>query len=180
MQVLPSFRETFDALDRGATQRISDEVLESAAIPIREREEIFTVEAAGLEWDFGVGIFEPDDGLIARGADGRSVGIFMLHGGSGDYKTMAPTARVYAERFGYRVVAMSLPGRLNLDDPSRDWPGDTIRPDGTVRTPIWRTGEHITADQYDVVTDDTKRLRYGTRTLARAKPGTVFWNRMAA
>ena len=75
---------------------------------------------------------------------------------------------------------MTFPGRLYFDDPSRDWPGDTIKPDGTVRTPMWLRGEYITPDQYDVVTDTSKRMRYGTRTVARAKPGTNFYYRMAA
>ena len=75
---------------------------------------------------------------------------------------------------------MTFPGRLYLDDPSRDWPGDTIHADGTVRTPIWLKGEHITPDQYEVVRDTSMRMRYGTRTVARAKPGTIFYDRMAA
>ena len=89
-------------------------------------------------------------------------------------------AKLFAEKFGCKAVAMTFPGRLYLDDPSRDWPGDTIHADGTVRTPIWLTGEHITPDQYEVVRDTSMRLRYGTRTVARAKPGTIFYDRMAA
>src|SRR5262249_23963874 len=65
-------------------------------------------------------------------------------------------------------------------DTSRDWPGDTIHADGTVRTPLWKQGEAITPDQYDVVKDPSMRNRYGTRTLARAKPDTNFYYRMAA
>jgi hypothetical protein len=38
----------------------------------------------------------------------------------------------------------------------------------------------ITPDQYDVVKDPSMRNRYGTRTLARAKPDTNFYYRMAA
>jgi hypothetical protein len=49
-----------------------------------------------------------------------------------------------------------------------------------VRTPIWKQGEAITPDQYDVVKDTSMRNRYGTRTLARAKPDTIFYYRMAA
>jgi hypothetical protein len=75
---------------------------------------------------------------------------------------------------------MTFPGRLYLDDARRDWPGDTINPDGSVRTPIWLTGEHITPDQYEVVRDTSMRARYGTRTVARARPGTIFYDRMAA
>jgi hypothetical protein len=167
-------------LSRQETVEISDAVLSGPKLDISETEDVFTVDSLGLDWDFGVGIFQPkDESRIAVGPDGRRIGIFMLHGGSGDYKLMAQVARVYAERFGHKVVAMSLPGRLCLDADDRNWPGDTIRDDGTVRTPIWQRGEHISADQYDVVTDDTKRLRYGTRTVARAKPGTRFWDRMA-
>ena len=55
-----------------------------------------------------------------------------------------------------------------------------INPDGTVRTPIWKRGERITPDQYEVVKDVSMRMRYGTRTVARAKPGTTFYFRMAA
>jgi hypothetical protein len=75
---------------------------------------------------------------------------------------------------------MTFPGRLYLDDPSRDWPGDTIRPDGTVRTPIWRKGEYVTPDQYELVRDPGKRMKYGTRTSARAKLGSRFYDRMAS
>lgn len=167
-------------LSRQETIDISNAVLSGPKFEITETEDVFTVESLGLDWDFGVGIFQPqDEDRIPVGPDGRRIGIFMLHGGSGDYKLMAPVARIYAERFGHKVVAMSLPGRLCLDAGDRNWPGDTIRPDGTVRTPIWKAREQILPDQYDVVTDDTKRMRYGTRTVARARPGTRFWDRMA-
>ena len=53
-----------------------------------------------------------------------------------------PIAKVFAEKFGCKAVAMTFPGRLYLDNPSRDWPGDTIHPDGTVEfraDPQWFT-----------------------------------------
>jgi hypothetical protein len=74
---------------------------------------------------------------------------------------------------------MTFPGRLNFDDPARDWPGDTFNGDGSVRTPKWKRGEAITPDQYEVVKDVSMRRRYGTRALARARPGTLFHARMA-
>ena len=117
---------------------------------------------------------------IARGADGQKVGIFLLHGGAGDYKSMEKFALLFAEKFGFKVVTMTFPGRLYLDDDSRDWPGDTIKPDGTVRTPIWQRGEYVTPDQYELVRDAGKRMKYGTRTSARAKPGTRFYDRMSS
>jgi len=162
----------------------SDQILSGPPIPVRQDEDVFRIEALGLEWDLGVMVYQPrDQSKISRAADGKKIGVFLLHGGDGDFKSMEPIAKLYAERFGHKAVAMTFPGRLYLDDPGRDWPGDTINADGSVRTPIWRAGEYITRDQYDVIRDNADqslRLRYGMRTLARAKPGTTFYYRMAA
>lgn len=152
-------------------------------IPLVEHEDLFRIESLGLEWDIGVFITQPrDDKQAMRGPDGRRTGFFLLHGGDGDFKSLSVLARQLAGKLGAKVLSMTFPGRLYLPDPSRDWPGDTIHKDGTIRTPIWRAGEIIGPDQYDVVHDSStmNRLRYGTRTLARAKPGTTFWHRMAA
>ena len=105
---------------------------------------------------------------------------FLLHGGSGDFKGIERHSKLLASKFGFKVIAGTFPGRFYFPDASRDWPDDTIHPDGTVRTPIWKQGEAITPDQYDVVKDPSMRSRYGTRTLARAKPDTNFYYRMAA
>ena len=157
------------------------DVLARPDAELTEQEDIFTIEVAGLEWDIGAVVYHPaDPARIARGADGKKVGIFLLHGGAGDFKTMATRARLLASKFGYRVVSGTFPGRFYFDDPSRDWPGDTVLADGTVRTPIWKRGEYITSDQYDVVVDESMRSRYGRRTLARAKPATLFRDRLAA
>ncbi len=74
---------------------------------------------------------------------------------------------------------MTYPGRLYLLDPSRNWPGDTIKPDGTVRTPIWKKDELITPNQYEMMEDKSMLERYGTVILACAKEGTDFYDRMA-
>lgn len=159
---------------------ISDRLIAQPDIPLKQTEDIFRIHEVGLDWDMGCMVYEPKDpSKIAVGADGKKIGIFLLHGGSGDYKSMEPIAKLYAGKFGHKCVAMTFPGRHYFDSPTRDWPGDTINKDGTVRTPIWLRGEKITPDQYEVVNDDTKRLRYGIRTVARAKPGTVFYDRMA-
>ena len=170
---------TYSSLTRDQVIEVSDKLLNAATLELEETEDIFRVESLGLEWDFGVGVYQPKDpARQAVGPDGRKIGIFMLHGGSGDYKLMAPVARAYAS-LGHKVVSMSLPGRLYLPDPSRDWPGDTINADGSVRTPIWKADEFILPDQYDVIIDESKRTRYGRRTVARAKPGSLFYLRMA-
>lgn len=152
-------------------------------IPLTESEDLFRIESLGLEWDIGVFITQPRDEKHAmRGPDGRKSAFFLLHGGDGDFKSLSVLARQLAGKLGAKVLSMTFPGRLYLSDASRDWPGDTIHTDGTIRTPIWRAGEIIGPDQYEVVQDRStmNRLRYGTRTLARAKPGSMFWHRMAA
>src|SRR5712671_768219 len=168
-------------ISREETLARSEAVLAMPDLALRETEDIFRINALGLDWNMGVTVYEPADPTqIARGADGKRIGIFLLHGGSGDYKSMEPMAKLFAQKFGCKAVAMTFPGRLYLDDPSRDWPADTIHPDGTVRTPIWLKGEYVTPDQYELVRDTGKRMKYGTRTSARAKPGSRFYDRMAS
>ena len=157
----------------------SDEVLAAPRGEVAETEDIFRISELGLDWDIGARVYTPA-GDISRGADGKKIGVFLLHGGAGDYKSMERFALLFSEKFACKVVAMTYPGRLYLDDPSRDWPGDTINPDGSARTPIWLAGERVTRDQYDLVKDTGKRMKYGTRHLARAKPGTRFYWRMAS
>jgi hypothetical protein len=170
-----------ESIARDAIVARSAAILAMPDLTLRQREDIFRIPALGLDWDMGVMVYEPaDPARLSRGADGKLIGVFLLHGGSGDYKSMEPMAKLFAAKFGCKAVAMTFPGRLYLDHPGRDWPGDTINPDGGVRTPIWLAGEHIGADQYEVVRDTSMRQRYGTRTLARARPGTRFYDRMAA
>ena len=144
-------------------------------------EDIIRIDAVGMQWDIGMSVHEPKDpARIAVGADGKKVGIFLLHGGSGDFKSMHRQARILSNKFGYKVLSMSFPGRHAFHSEDRDWPGSSVSEDGSVRTPIWLRGEEITRDQYTIVTDATQRPRYGTRRLAKAKPGTNFYYRMAA
>ena len=170
-----------DFVSRERIIKDSEEVLAMPELPIRQREDIFRIQTLGLEWDIGMVVYEPEDPKRNPvGGDGKKAGLFLLHGGSGDFKHIERISLLLARRFGYKVLAGTFPGRFYLPDPSRDWPGDTIRPDGAVRTPIWKRDEAIGADEYDVVKDASMRDRYGTRTLARAKPETNFYHRMAA
>lgn len=163
----------------------SNDILNRPDIPVKGKrgyvEDIIRFEAAGMQWDIGMSVHEPvNSGDIATGADGKKVGIFLLHGGSGDFKSMHRQARILSQKLGYKVVSMSYPGRHAFHTESRDWPGDNVNDDGSVRTPIWLRGEKIDRDQYDVIFDTGQRPRYGTRRLAKAKPGTLFYYRMAA
>ncbi|MDC0033940.1 hypothetical protein OAJ57_05215 [Alphaproteobacteria bacterium] len=169
-----------DEITRARCLAESEAVLSMPDIPLTEREDLFRIQALGLDWDIGAQIYEPEDpAKICVGADGKKVGVYLLSGGDGDFKTMSPVAKLLAGKFGMKVATMTYPGRLYLDDPSRYWPGDTINPDGTIRTPIWLVGEHITPDQYEVIIDKSIRERYGTRTVLHAKPRSVFWDRLA-
>ncbi len=149
-------------------------------------EDIVRINAVDMDWDIGMSVHEPADSKrIAVGADGKKIGIFLLHGGSGDFKSMHKRANLMARKLGYKVVSMSYPGRHAFHTESRDWPGSNVTAHDyfdyslEVRTPLWLRGEYITRDQYVVIKDTAQRARYGTRTLAKAKPGTTFYYRMA-
>jgi hypothetical protein len=168
-------------VDRERCIKDTEEILGQPDLAIKSTEDIFRVNTLGMDWDLGMVVHEPvDSSKIPIGADGKKAGFFLLHGGSSDFKGIERHAKMLASKFGFRVIAGTFPGRFYFPDPSRDWPDDTIHADGTVRTPIWKQGELITPDQYEVVKDPSKRNRYGTRTLAKAKPETIFWYRMAA
>ena len=180
-KALSSNWEPPSKMPRESVVKTSEAVLGLPDIKVGQNEDIFRIHCLGMEWDMGVMVYEPENtAKVPVGADGKKVGIFLLHGGAGDYKSMEAFALLFANKFGFKVMTMTFPGRLYLLDPSRDWPGDTLNPDGTVRTPIWQKEEQITPDQYEVKKDLTMRFRYGTRTVARAKPGTPFYYRMAA
>jgi pimeloyl-ACP methyl ester carboxylesterase len=149
-------------------------------------EDIIRIEAVDMQWDIGMSVHQPaDPSRIPVGADGKKIGIFLLHGGSGDFKSMHKRADLLARKLGYKVISMSYPGRHAFHTEGRDWPGRNVtaydhhKYSLEVRTPIWLRGERITRDQYDIIKDYSQRPRYGVRTLAKAKPGTTFYYRMA-
>jgi hypothetical protein len=161
--------------------RRSEAVLARPDIPFTVRESIIRINVAGLDWDIGAEIFEPaDPASVIRDPLGRKVGLFNLHGGAGDHRNRRTSASLLASKFGFKVVAMTFPGRLNLRDPNRDWPGETIHPDGTVRTPLYVADEVIGPDQYELVTDKSGPKQWGTLFFAKAKEGSRFYERMAA
>jgi pimeloyl-ACP methyl ester carboxylesterase len=159
----------------------SQSVLSMPDIKIKQREDVFRVDALGMDWDIGSMVYEPEDpAKIAIGPDGKKVGIFLMHGGTGDYTSLDGVARTIAAKFGFKVTSMTFPGRLYLNDPSRKWPGDSVNHDGSARTPLWKKDLVITRDQYDIVKDTSQRAKYGTFISLKAKEGTEFYYRMAA
>lgn len=160
--------------------KISKAVLGMPEIKIRQTEDIFRIRVVDMDWDIGVMVYEPAEAAkIPKGPDSKKAGIFLLHGGTGDYKSLDRHAKMLSGKFGYKVVSMTFPGRLYLLDSSRDWPGDTLYPDGTARTPLWSKESKITPDQYRIVKDQSKRKRYGTFISLEAKEGTELYYRMA-
>ena len=173
------------------TRQMIEEFMSRPDIPLKTGdrgyvEDIIRIRAVDMDWDIGMSVHEPaDPSKIPVGADGKKIGIFLLHGGSGDFKTMHRRADLIASKLGYKVVSMSYPGRHAFHTEGRDWPGRNVTAYDhheyslEVRTPIWKRGEYITRDQYDIIKDYSQRPRYGIRTLAKAKPGTTFYHRMA-
>jgi hypothetical protein len=165
-----------------------DEVLELdrqvAAMPdksIDVREDIFRINALEMDWDIGVVAYEPRlPQTVPVAPDGGKIGVFLLHGGVSDFKSVDRIARTMATKFAVKVATMTFPGRFYFLNAERDWPGDVENGDGSARTPLWTRETRITPDQYRVVQDRSKREDYGTLVSLSAKEGTEFFHRMAA
>src|SRR5262245_2104552 len=161
--------------------KLHHEVAAMTELPITIGEDIFRIRALEMDWDIGVLVHQPQDvNRIPRGADGRKVGVFLLHGGVSDFKSVELVAQTLAKKFAVKVASMTFPGRFYFSNASRDWPGDVEAPDGSARTPLWSKETRITPDQYTIVKDQSKREDYGTLISLAAKPGTEFYHRMAA
>jgi len=172
-----------EKISRAEMVRTTQVVQSAPEIKFKQHEDIFRIRALDMDWDIGSIVYEPEDpGKIPVGPDGKKIGVFMLHGGTGDASNIEVVARALVTKFGYKVTSMTFPGRLYLNDPSRKWPGDSIDSSysGAARTPIWKKDLVITPDQYDIVKDTSQRAKYGTFVSLRAKEGTEFYNRMAA
>ena len=91
--------------------------------PVGVREDIFRIHVLEMDWDIGVMIYQPQHGdRIPVGPDGKKVGVFLLHGGVSDFKSVERIARTLPSKFGIKVATMTFPGRFYFSDPSRDSP----------------------------------------------------------
>ncbi len=168
-------------MSRDAIVAASKALLARPDIPITVTEDVFRLRALEMDWDGAGAVYVPTDAArIPAGPDGRKIGLFLIHGGGGDQRSMDKVARLLASKLGFKIVTMSYPGALYLLDPSHDWPGRSINDDGSVRTPMYTRETAIARDQYDVVEDTSMRPKYGTLILACARPGTEFYDRKAA
>ncbi|MBM2802216.1 MAG: hypothetical protein HW419_109 [Deltaproteobacteria bacterium] len=161
--------------------KLNAEVSALPDLPIDVREDVFRIHGLEMDWDIGVVSYEPTDrSKIPTGPDGKKVGVFLLHGGVSDFKSVERIARTLPAKYGIKVASMTFPGRYYFHDANRDWPGDVENSDGSARTPLWTKETKITKDQYTVVQDTSKRENYGTLVSLAAKEGTEFYHRMAA
>lgn len=172
----PPAQVTFDQV-----LKLNDEVLALADLPIEEGEDIFALSELDMDWDIGVVSYQPKvKEKIPIGPDGKKIGVFLLHGGVSDFKSVERIARALAGKYGIKVASMTFPGRFYFHDANRDWPGDVESGDSAARTPLWTRQTEIGRDQYTIVQDTSKRQNYGTLISLAAKPGTEFYQRMAA
>jgi pimeloyl-ACP methyl ester carboxylesterase len=163
------------------TLELHHQVVDMPDLPITTREDIFRIRALEMDWDIGAMVYQPQDSRkIPLGPDGNKVGIFLLHGGVSDFKSVERIAQMLAKKYGIKVASMTFPGRFYFLDPSRDWPDDVETDDGVARTPLWTKETRITQDQYAMVWDTSKRDHYGTLISLAVKEGTEFFYRMAA
>lgn len=172
----PPGRVSFDEV-----LKLNAEVCAYPDLPIEERADVFRIVSLEMDWDIGVVSYQPRDSrAIPMGPDGKKVGVFLLHGGVSDFKSVERIARTLAEKYGIKVATMTFPGRFYFHNADHDWPGDVESGDGIARTPLWTRDGEIDRDQYTIVEDTSKRKYYGTLVSLSAKDGTEFYHRMAA
>jgi len=74
----------------------SNPVLAMPDISLKAEEIILRVPALEMDWDIGAMVYEPEDASkVPIGADGKKVGVFLLHGGSGDHRSKDKFARFH-------------------------------------------------------------------------------------
>ena len=95
--------------------KLNEEVTARAGTPIDISEDIFRIHELAMDWDIGVVSYAPKDiSRIPTGPDGKKVGIFLLHGGVSDFKSVQAHRQTLPEKFGIKVATMTFPGRFLL------------------------------------------------------------------
>src|SRR5918995_7405312 len=99
----------------------TEEVLGMPDIPIRTTQDIFRINVLGMEWDIGMVVYQPEDPKrVVVGDDGKKAGFFLLHGGSSDFKGIERHSKLLAGKFGFKVMAGTVPGGFFFFHSSRD------------------------------------------------------------
>ena len=85
----------------------SGEVLAMPDLPISAEEDLYRIRAVEMEWDMGAMVYQPqDDAKIPTDPAGRKIGVFLIHGGSGDHRSKDKEGRFLSGKFGFKVVSM--------------------------------------------------------------------------
>ena len=151
------------ALSLDEVLQLDRQVASMPDLSIRVHEDIFRIRELEMDWDIGVMVYEPENtNRIPIDPNGKKIGIFLLHGGVSDFKSVERIARILPGKFAIKVASMTCPGRFYFLNSSRDWPGDVEIGDGSARTPLWTKETQITPDQYEIIHDQSKRKSYGT------------------
>jgi hypothetical protein len=99
----PSTWEPPPVVSREEVLKLHHDVAAMPDIPVNIREDIFRLHALEMAWDIGVVVYEPADrSKIPSGPDGNHIGVFLIHGGVSDYKSVDCIARPLAEKFGIK------------------------------------------------------------------------------
>ena len=102
-------------VSRAEIVKMSNTVMALPDIKVKSREENFRIRVLDMDWDIGGMVFEPEDpAKIPVDPYGKKIGVFFLHGGSGDHRTMQKQSLLVARKFGYKVATMTYLGRLYL------------------------------------------------------------------
>src|SRR5258708_30244234 len=101
--------------------KLHHEVPAMPDIAIEVREDIFRIRELEMDWDIGAVIYQPQDAKrIPSGADCKKAGVFLLHGGVSDFKSLEPIARTLPSKFVIKLFSMTFPGRFYFTADDRD------------------------------------------------------------
>jgi len=148
-------------------------VLAKQACPCAPDEDNFPHPHARARLDMGVMIYEPSDPRqIIRGADGNKVGVSCCTAVPATTSRWSQSPRCCRE-ISCKAVAMTFQaGSISTSEPRLAGRHPSIP---TARC-VHQSGRRASASRAINMRGarHTMRLRYGPRTVARAKPGTIF------
>ena len=101
------------ALSLEQVSQLDRQVASMPDLSVLVHEDIFRIRELEMDWDIGVVVYDPENAdNIPIGPDGKKIGIFLLHGGVSDFKSVERIARILPGKFGIKVASMTFPGRF--------------------------------------------------------------------
>ena len=160
----------------------TEDVLAMPDIPIRQTEDIFRINVLGMDWDLGMVVYEPEDPKqdSASAPTEKKPAFSCFMAARVISKASSATRSCSPASSASKLWPALFPADFTFPTPAATGPTIPSIPTAQCARRSGSKAKTITPDQYDVVKDPSMRNRYGTRTLARAKPDTNFYYRMAA